>query len=65
MSVAVIIVIIAVVYWAYHVRRYPIRRCPACKGTKKNTGNASSLRWGVCGKCGGKGEVRRFGAPRQ
>jgi hypothetical protein len=49
--------------WVYYstVGRYPFRRCPRCNGAKKNAGS-NELRWGLCGRCGGKGYVRRFGA---
>ena len=56
---------VAGVAWWVDVARRPIRRCPSCKGTKRNTGNSTSLTWGTCRRCGGKGEVRRFGARGQ
>lgn len=61
--VVVIIVAVVVIAWWVDVQRHPIRRCPSCKGTKRNTGNTTSLRWGTCRRCGGKGELRRPGAP--
>ena len=63
-GVVVLVAAIAVVAWWVDIQRHPIRRCPSCNGSKKNAGS-SSLRWGTCRRCGGKGEVRRFGAPKQ
>jgi DnaJ-class molecular chaperone len=61
-SVVLLVVAVVVVGWLVDVRRRPIRRCPSCNGTKKNS---SGSIWGPCRRCGGKGEVRRFGAPKQ
>jgi DnaJ-class molecular chaperone len=63
--VVLVIVVIVVIGWWVDVQRHPIRRCPRCKGTKRNTGSTTSLTWGTCRRCGGKGEVRRFGARGQ
>jgi hypothetical protein len=60
-DVLVAIAIVVLVCWWYSVERHPFRRCPSCKGKKKNAGS-NELRWGLCGRCGGKGHVRRFGA---
>jgi hypothetical protein len=60
-GVLVLIAIVVIGGWWFSLQRHPIRRCPSCKGSKKNAGS-TSLRWGTCGRCGGKGEVRRFGA---
>jgi hypothetical protein len=57
----VLIAIVVLVGWWATLARHPIRRCPSCKGSKKNAGS-NELRWGICGRCGGKGHVRRFGA---
>jgi hypothetical protein len=62
LAVLVLIAAAIVVVWWLDVQRHPIRRCPACNGTKKNSGSTAE-RWGNCGRCGGKGHVRRFGAP--
>jgi hypothetical protein len=59
-GLAVLILIIVGALWWIDVLWHPIRRCPSCRGTKKNS-FSTNLRWGVCGRCGGKGEVRRFG----
>jgi hypothetical protein len=59
-EVVVLAAAIAVTAWWVDVQRHPIRRCPSCNGSKRNSGNAK--RWGTCRRCGGKGEVRRFGA---
>lgn len=58
----VLIAAVILVGWWLSVLLHPIRRCPACKGSKKNAGS-NALRWGLCGRCGGRGEVRRFGGP--
>jgi hypothetical protein len=58
--ILVVIVAVVFVYWWATVRHHPIRKCPSCKGGKKNAGS-NEERWGLCGRCGGKGEVRRFG----
>jgi hypothetical protein len=63
-SVVVLIGAAIVVAWWLSVQHHPIRRCPSCKGSKKNAGSTSE-RWGTCRRCGGKGEVRRFGASKQ
>ena len=60
-GVVVLVFIVAIVLWWFDVQRHPIRRCPSCRGSKKNLGS-TARRWGTCGRCGGKGEVRRFGA---
>jgi DnaJ-class molecular chaperone len=60
-GIVVIVAIVVIAGWWLDVRRHPIRRCPSCNGSKRNTSN--SQRWGTCRRCGGKGEVRRFGAP--
>jgi hypothetical protein len=60
-TVVVIIAVVVLVVWWATVARHPIRKCPSCKGSKKNAGS-NSERWGVCGRCGGKGEIRRLGA---
>jgi DnaJ-class molecular chaperone len=61
-AVVVIVAVVVIIGWWVDVQRRPIRRCPSCNGSKKNAGS-SSLRWGTCRRCGGKGEVRRRGAP--
>ncbi len=62
MSAVVLIIGAAVVVgWWATTQRYPIRKCPSCKGSKKNAGS-NSERWGTCRRCGGKGEVRRLGS---
>jgi hypothetical protein len=60
-AVLLLIAILVLGIWWFSVARHPIRRCPRCKGGKKNAGSTSE-RWGLCGRCGGKGEVRRFGS---
>lgn len=59
-GILVILVIIAVGAWWIDLRIHPIRRCPSCGGSKRNATNAK--RWGPCRRCGGKGEIQRFGA---
>jgi DnaJ-class molecular chaperone len=63
-EVVVIVGAVAVTAWWLNVQRHPIRRCPSCNGSKRNAGSNSD-RWGNCRRCGGKGELRRFGARRQ
>lgn len=60
-GVLVLIAIVVLGGWWATVTYHPYRRCPSCKGSKKNSGS-NELRWGTCGRCGGKGHVRRFGA---
>ena len=60
-GVLVLIAIVILVGWWFSLQRHPYRQCPVCKGGKKNSGSSNS-RWGICGRCGGKGHVRRFGA---
>jgi DnaJ-class molecular chaperone len=64
-ALLVIVAGVAVVAWWAELQRHPIRQCPSCKGSKKNTGSISSLRWGTCRRCGGTGETRRFGAAKK
>jgi hypothetical protein len=56
-----LVALVVLVGWWLSVERHPYRQCPACKGGRKNAGSSSG-RWGVCGRCGGRGNVRRFGA---
>jgi DnaJ-class molecular chaperone len=61
----VIVVIIALVIagaWWVDMRVHPFRRCPKCDGRRRNPGSSKTY-WGYCSRCGGRGEVRRFGAP--
>jgi DnaJ-class molecular chaperone len=60
-AVVVIIVVVVAALWWSTMQRHPIRVCPSCKGSKKNSGSTDQ-RWGTCRRCGGKGEVRRFGS---
>jgi hypothetical protein len=62
-GIVLIVAAVALIGWWVDVQRRPIRRCPSCKGSKRNSG--SSQRWGTCRRCGGKGEVRRLGAPSE
>jgi len=55
----IIIAAVVIFVWWLDVHRRPIRQCPACNGSKRNSGGE---RWGSCRRCGGSGEVRRFGA---
>jgi hypothetical protein len=57
----VIVAVVVIIAWWVDVQRRPIRRCPSCKGRKRNS--SSPLRWGTCRRCGGKGELPRRGAP--
>jgi hypothetical protein len=59
-GLVVLIVIAVAAIWWIDIQRHPVRRCPSCKGSKKNAGS-SATRWGTCRRCGGKGELRRFG----
>jgi DnaJ-class molecular chaperone len=65
MMIAWLIAAVFVVFlgWLIDLRWHPMRRCPRCDGAKTSIGS-SRERWGTCGRCGGEGEVRRFGAPR-
>ena len=45
------------------VRRHPFRPCPRCGGKRRNAGS-SDRRFGLCRRCGGRGAVPRYGAPR-
>jgi DnaJ-class molecular chaperone len=59
-AILVIAGAIAITVWWIDVRLHPIRRCPWCHGSKHNVGSGTR-RWGTCPRCGGEGEVRRFG----
>jgi DnaJ-class molecular chaperone len=63
MGIVVIIALVIAAGWWVDIRVHPFRRCPKCNGKRRNPGSGSS-HWGYCSRCGGKGEVRRFGAPR-
>ncbi len=40
---------------------WPLTRCRACQGSRRNRGS-NSRRWGRCRRCGGTGERVRIGA---
>lgn len=44
-----------------HVRIFPWRPCPRCRGSRKNKSGEAFRR---CGRCDSTGEVRRWGAGR-
>jgi DnaJ-class molecular chaperone len=50
--------------WYIDVRWHPWRPCPSCGGRTRNKGSRPAA-YGKhnCRRCGGKGEVRRWGAP--
>jgi DnaJ-class molecular chaperone len=62
-ALIVIIIVVAFAWWVSPARRHPVRRCPSCHGSKKNAGS-NDERWGLCRRCKGTGEVRRFGSFR-
>lgn len=62
-AIVVIVAAVVIFLWSVDVRIHPIRRCPWCNGSKRNAGSSARY-WGTCPRCGGKGEVRRFGAPK-
>lgn len=47
--------------WYLDLLRRPNKDCPSCGGSEKDRRGS---RWGTCRRCGGKGYVRRIGAPR-
>lgn len=59
-GVIVLFAVIAVAIWWIDLRFHPIRRCPSCGGSKRNSSNP--VRWGTCRRCKGKGQVTRWGA---
>ena len=52
---------IAALAWCVSLLRWPFRPCLRCGGTGTNRGS-NRKRWGVCKRCGGSKQVRRFGA---
>ena len=66
MHAAVIVVLVALVIaggWYIDVRRRPWKPCRWCNGRTRTKGSRPKA-WGKyrCRHCGGKGEVRRWGA---
>jgi DnaJ-class molecular chaperone len=61
MGIVVIIALVIAAGWWVDLRLHPFRRCPRCNGRRRNEGSTNS-HWGYCRRCGGRGEVRRFGA---
>ncbi|MCG5220245.1 hypothetical protein [Streptosporangium sp. KLBMP 9127] len=62
MELILILVTLAAMYWAWDRRRHPMKRCRSCRhspGLKVSSLNGQAF--GVCRRCGGKGEVRRSG----
>jgi hypothetical protein len=55
---------VAGVWWLFDVRWHPVRPCPRCSGSGRNWGSDPRA-WGICRRCGGKREVRRWGAGRE
>ncbi len=67
MSAVLLILIVAAgawIYWRFDVRQHPYRPCSRCNGKRTNAGSTSRA-WGLCRKCGGRGSVRRLGAPKE
>ena len=60
MGILLLVIVVAAGAWWVEVRMHPIRRCPSCGGSKRNSANEN--RWGKCRRCDGQGEIRRFGA---
>lgn len=59
-----LLIVFVVAAWLYvSPRIWDTKPCPRCGGSGKKAGSDSS-RWGLCGRCDGKGEVRRWGAGR-
>jgi hypothetical protein len=64
-GVAIALVVIVAVLALYAERQWhPTRRCPSCDGTGKNWGSTSK-KWGICRRCGGRKEIRRFLAAKR
>jgi len=51
----------ALACWRVSVWLYPFAQCRRCSGTRQVPGSNKD-RWGTCGRCGGSGRRRRFGA---
>ena len=62
MAIVVIVALVIAAGWWVDIRVHPFRRCPKCNGKRRNPGSGS-WSWGYCRLCGGRGEVRRWGAP--
>lgn len=63
-GVVVLVAVVVLVLWWVDMRVHPVRRCPWCRGSKRNVGS-STRRWGTCPRCGGTGELRRIGARKK
>lgn len=61
----VLIAVVVVAWWYVDLRFRPMKKCPACKGARTRPGTLLAGTYGYCTRCGGKGEVRRWGAPRE
>lgn len=59
MELALILLTALALYLMWDRRRHPVKYCRACKGSGKKTSRWNGLAYGVCRRCGGRGEVRR------
>ena len=59
MELTLVIVTLLVIYLTWDRSRHPKKYCRACKGSGKRTSWINRRAYGVCRRCGGKGELRR------
>ena len=49
-------------WWLASRWLWPYRPCPRCQGHRGRNAGSTASRWGKCPRCGGSGELMRFGA---
>ncbi|MDX3099687.1 hypothetical protein [Nonomuraea angiospora] len=59
MELLIIGLTLLVVFLLWDRSRYPRKYCRPCKGTGRRRSWLSGRAFGVCRRCGGKGELRR------
>lgn len=55
----VVAVLLLFVYLVWDRSRHPRKVCRSCKGSGRKRSRVSGHAFGICGRCGGKGELRR------
>ena len=61
MLTLIILGLVALGWWVYHVYRHPFGPCWKCDGSGRNPGSKRK-RYGQCRRCGGAGRRIRLGA---
>lgn len=59
MELVIVGLVLLVLVLLWDRSRYPRRYCRGCKGTGRRRSRISGQAFGLCRRCGGKGELRR------